>query len=211
MLFSGSEFSKLIEEKKEYEEQLTKAMEEQLTKEIEEENQNSLKCSIDRICLQLNYVEKLLKQVPAFDREQDLTLVNWCKDADLSQIPHHLRWRMYITWVNELVDVLNKEICGLETNCRFHFENLKEIEILESSEVCGNADIIGVTTTGAANHRALLGHLNSKIGKLFEISFNSIFLLKLRHTTRKKNPFNCSVFHLSIVKLNYFLFYFQLL
>jgi len=41
--------------------------------------------------------------------------------------------------------------------------NFKEIEILDSSEACANADIIGVTTTGAAKHRALLGHLNSKI------------------------------------------------
>ena len=102
LLEKKEEFSKLLEIKEEYKLQLAEGMKDALS-------------SIEFIGLQLNYVEELLKLVPAFDREQERTLINWCNDEDLLQIPLHLRWRMYMTWVSDLVDALNKEILKLET------------------------------------------------------------------------------------------------
>ncbi|EFX71347.1 hypothetical protein DAPPUDRAFT_129702 [Daphnia pulex] len=49
---------------------------------------------------------------------------------------------------------------------KLYFENakkLKDVRNLESAEICQKADIVGLTTTGAAKQRALLNHLKPKI------------------------------------------------
>ena len=73
---------------------------------------------------------------------------------------------MYNSWKVKALEVLEKEAAQLE---KFYFENanrLKDARNLESAEICQKADIVGLTTTGAARHRALLNHLKPKIGKI---------------------------------------------
>ena len=47
-------------------------------------------------------------------------------------------------------------------------KRLKDVRHLESAEICKKSAIVGFTTTGAAKQRALLNHLNPKIGKILK-------------------------------------------
>ena len=154
----GLKSSELTNANKKWEEVL---MQEQ---DLDKEERFFLNRKMNHNRQQLNCLTELLKIVPPFDVEPELIL-NHYYGQNLLQIPYDLRWRMYITWISKLVEDLEKEVAVLENDYRIQLKHLKDVEILESSEVCHEAAIIGVTTTGAAKQRALLGHLCSKIGK----------------------------------------------
>jgi hypothetical protein len=71
---------------------------------------------------------------------------------------------MYNSWKEKALEIQEERAAQLE---KLYFENanqLKDVRNLESAEICQNADIVGLTTTGAAKQRALLNHLKPKIG-----------------------------------------------
>ena len=85
------------------------------------------------------------------------------------------RWRLYASWKKQVMDLMEEKEHFLEAQYAMSLQELKDVETLESAEVCRTADIIGITTTGAAKHRALLEHLKPRIGKLFSQPLSRIF------------------------------------
>jgi hypothetical protein len=115
-------------------------------------------------------LRQLLQGVPTLDEEQ----LNELYNRDLMQIPLHQRWMMYNSWKLKALEIEEERAAQLE---KLYFENankLKDVRNLESAEICQRADIVGLTTTGAARQRALLNHLKPKIGNIFFATINSI-------------------------------------
>jgi hypothetical protein len=124
-------------------------------------------------------LRQLLQGVPTLDEEQ----LNELYNRDLMQIPLHQRWMMYNSWKVKALEIEEERAAQLE---KLYFENankLKDVRNLESAEICQKADIVGLTTTGAARQRALLNHLKPKIGNiLFFILQQSIHYFILYHS-----------------------------
>ena len=173
----GLKSSELTNANKEWEKILT---EEQ---DLDTEERLLLNQKMNHNRQQLNCLTDLLKIVPPFDIEPELSL-NRYYGQKLFQIPYDLRWRMYITWIRKLVEDLEKDVTVLEHDYRILLKQLKDVEILESSEVCHQAAIIGVTTTGAAKQRALLGHLRPKIGNYVFIKKTNEIIIECQASFR---------------------------
>ena len=146
-------FSQLIDKIQEYK---------KLLEEDESQEKHQIQHKVDVIQRQLDCLGALLKLVPSSKIESKL---DYSDEKNLLQIPYPQRWKMYIGWISKLVDDLDEEVALFEEDYRVQFEKFQDVQALESSEICLGVDIIGVTTTGAAKQRALLGHLNPKISK----------------------------------------------
>ena len=146
-------FSQLIDKIQEYK---------KLLEEDESQEKHQIQHKVDVIQRQLDCLGALLKLVPSSKIESKL---DYSDEKNLLQIPYPQRWKMYIGWISKLVDDLDEEVALFEEDYRVQFEKFQDVQALESSKICRGVDIIGVTTTGAAKQRALLGHLNPKISK----------------------------------------------
>ncbi|XP_057379532.1 NFX1-type zinc finger-containing protein 1-like [Daphnia carinata] len=104
-------------------------------------------------------LRQLLQTVPTLKEKQ---LDEWYTN-DIMRIPLHIRWMMYSSWKVKALDIQEKRITKLEESYVKHATQLKDVRTLESAEICQNADIVGLTATGAAKQRALLNHLKPKI------------------------------------------------
>jgi hypothetical protein len=129
-----------------------------------------MELQIQELQNQVFFLRQLLQGVPTLDEKQ----LNELYQYDLLQIPLLQRWMMYNSWKVKALEIQEERAAQLE---KLYFENanrLKDVRNLESAEICENADIVGLTTTGAARQRALLNHLKPKIGNIYFATINSI-------------------------------------
>ncbi len=137
---------------------------------VEGEDAEWMALQIRELQNQMFFLRQLLQGVPTLDEKQ----LNELYQYDLMQIPLLQRWMMYNSWKVKALEIQEERAAQLE---KLYFENankLKDVRNLESAEICENADIVGLTTTGAARQRALLNHLKPKIGKIYFATINSI-------------------------------------
>ena len=106
-------------------------------------------------------LSKLLEIVPAIDEAGELD--KWYKRNPL-YIPFDVRWRMYSSWKLRVHQMLEKESEDLKSAYQQSVSRLDQVRTLESSEICSQADVVGITTTGAAKQRALIELVKPKIG-----------------------------------------------
>ena len=156
----GLKFSQLQNQINDYEARKTVEEDDNLLK-MDEEEKKQLNHKIDAIRQQLKYLGDLLKTVPLMNEKEKKF---WFSQPLLS-VPHQERWKMYISWITDLVEQLDVETTELAGKCNENWNYLKEIEILRSVGACHTAEIVGITTTGAAKQRVLLEHLKPKISK----------------------------------------------
>ena len=129
---------------------------------VEGEDADWMRFRIRELQHQVLLLRQLLQGVPTLDE----TRLNELYKYDLMQIPLLQRWMMYNSWKVKALEIQKERAAQLE---KLYFENanrLKDVRNLESAEICRKADVVGLTTTGAARHRALLNHLKPKIGKI---------------------------------------------
>lgn len=129
--------------------------------DVEGEDEEFLKEKIAELQAKLALVRQLLNKVPLADQKQ---LDTWYK-RDLLEIPLPQRWMMYNSWKSNAVAIQEQRAAKIEEEYIGKAEQLKDVRTLESADLCQNADVVGMTTTGAAKHRALLNHIKPKIGK----------------------------------------------
>jgi hypothetical protein len=146
---------------------------------VEGEDAEWVALQIRELQNQMIFLRQLLQGVPTLDEKQ----LNELYQYDLLQIPLLQRWMMYNSWKVKALEIQEERAAQLE---KLYFENankLKDVRNLESAEICQKADIVGLTTTGAARQRALLNHLKPKIGNiLFFILQQSIHYFILYHS-----------------------------
>ncbi len=139
---------------------------------VEGEDAEWVALQIRELQNQMIFLRQLLQGVPTLDEKQ----LNELYQYDLLQIPLLQRWMMYNSWKVKALEIQEERAAQLE---KLYFENankLKDVRNLESAEICQKADIVGLTTTGAAKQRALLNHLKPKIGNIYFAMINSITL-----------------------------------
>ncbi len=127
---------------------------------VEGEDADWIRFQIRELQDQMMLLRQLLQGVLTLNEKQ----LNELYKQDLMQIPLLQRWMMYNSWKEKALEIQEERAAQLE---KLYFENanqLKDVRNLESAEICQNADIVGLTTTGAAKQRALLNHLKPKIG-----------------------------------------------
>jgi hypothetical protein len=130
--------------------------------QVEGEDADCIRFQIQELRDQMMFLRQLLQGIPTLNEKQ----LNELYKHDLMQIPLLKRWMMYNSWKVKALEIQEERAALLE---KLYFENanrLKDVRNLESAEICQNADIVGLTTTGAARQRALLNHLKPKIGKI---------------------------------------------
>lgn len=128
---------------------------------VEGEDEEWFKGKIEELEVRLALVHQLLKVVPQVDQKQ---LKNWY-ERDLLEIPLPDRWMMYNSWKSRALAIQGKRASSIEKKYVKKAEELKDVRSLESADVCEKADVVGLTTTGAAKQRVLLNHIKPKIGR----------------------------------------------
>jgi hypothetical protein len=137
---------------------------------VEGEDAEWMALQIRELQNQMFFLHQLLQGVPTLDEKQ----LNELYQYNLMQIPLLQRWMMYNSWKVKALEIKEKRAAQLEKLYFANANRLKDVRNLESAEICENADIVGLTTTGAARQRALLNHLKPKIGNIYFATINSI-------------------------------------
>lgn len=111
----------------------------------------------------MQYIRDLLLAMPYDDYQME--------DFSADQImymPLNKRWMLFAQWKRLYQEIVNQDLRDTE---RDYEEKIKEYNQLKGkalAALCRTADVIGMTTTGAAKNRLLLESLKAKIGKSFE-------------------------------------------
>ncbi|KAM4026831.1 NFX1-type zinc finger-containing protein 1-like [Anomaloglossus baeobatrachus] len=83
--------------------------------------------------------------------------------ADLWQLPLEKRWEVYRCWRSKYLCDIRKEIFTLENRYQIVVNRMAELKNEEDLLILQEADIIGMTTTGAAKFRKLVQNVQPKI------------------------------------------------
>ncbi|KAI9558322.1 hypothetical protein GHT06_015075 [Daphnia sinensis] len=126
---------------------------------VEEEDASWYEVNIRELQNRMLLLRQLLQTVPTLEDKQ----LDGLYKNDIMGIPLHIRWMMYNSWKAKALDIQEERVTKLEELYLTNANRLKDVRTLESAEICQNADIVGLTTTGAAKQRALLNHLKPKI------------------------------------------------
>lgn len=139
------------------------------------ETNYSVKCSRKNISnysnrQQLKYELYCINRIHSyFEKMLDLAgnNLNFYKiPKNLDQLPIRERWLLYFSWVNSSKNIFNPKILKLENQYNDLYKPYAELKELENIEVLNSKHVVAMTTTGAAQHRALLEALQSPIGNI---------------------------------------------
>lgn len=106
-----------------------------------------------------------LKQNLQDPANRNLQEVNQLLYKNPTRLPLKSRWTLYWSWVAALQEYLAKQLEELERRYRNKTNQYQEFKQLEDLNIVQNADIIGMTTTGAASMNLLLKSLKPVVGK----------------------------------------------
>lgn len=120
----------------------------------------------------LNAISRLISMLPKKNPDK---LLAGC-GGDLLRLTCVERWMLYLSWKVKYVEKLEHEIGRLEEECHRQALTVKDIRTMETAALIREADIVGITTTGAAKHRALLEPLKARIGNVI-LSFDLLTYL----------------------------------
>ena len=73
------------------------------------------------------------------------------------------RWKLYRIWIHAYRNAIEKEIKATEQKFQLEQERLAEMKNQKDSEIMRKADVIGMTTTGAARYWHVLQQIQPKI------------------------------------------------
>ena len=120
----------------------------------------SLKSAMEK---SLAVITKLLEIAP----DVGGTELSVLHSQDFYRASYEDRWRMYATWKKQLLELMAEKEAELVEEQRAISCELRDVEMLDTAQMLRAADIVGITTTGAAKQRALLEHLKCRIGDFF--------------------------------------------
>lgn len=113
-------------------------------------------------------IKKLNSEFRTINTGCKLTLINCQKleqVEDIWSLNLIERWQLYMLWKEKLKLIYQKFKLKLENSYRKNGDRLQKLKDLKYFEIMKEADIIGMTTTGAAQYNHLLHDLAPPIGK----------------------------------------------
>ncbi len=138
---------------------------EELMNQMEDDEIKLAQFNIDEMKSQKKLLSELLEILPTVDVKE----FNQLFERDLANLSYVERWKVYSFWRAGIVEKSVAHINLLNVQVNQQTNEMKDVESTETAEIIREAHIVGITTTGAAKQRALLEHLQSKIG-----SFDSL-------------------------------------
>lgn len=87
---------------------------------------------------------------------------------EIMTLPLSKRWMLFAQWKRSYQDIVNKDLRDSEMDYEKKIKEYNELKGEALAALCRTADVVGMTTTGAAKNRALLESLKAKIGIPFK-------------------------------------------
>ena len=106
-------------------------------------------------------------------REQLLAMPNEIEFVSADKIltlPLTKRWMLFAQWKRAYQEIIQQDLRDFEKEYEDKIVNYNELKGQALAALCRTADIIGMTTTGAAKNRLLLESLKAKIGNWVSFS-----------------------------------------
>ena len=106
-------------------------------------------------------------------REQLLAMPNEIEFVSADKIltlPLTKRWMLFAQWKRAYQEIIQQDLRDSEKEYEDKIVNYNELKGQALAALCRTADIIGMTTTGAAKNRLLLESLKAKIGNWVSFS-----------------------------------------
>ncbi|KAK7575660.1 hypothetical protein V9T40_011946 [Parthenolecanium corni] len=116
----------------------------------------------NRVKLLTQQYYKLKANLEKFDEKPE-TKILAMSHQDPKNLPSKLRWRIYHSWLSDLKKQLSLEVSKLEMYHDVKKIQFKEYRMFEELHIMKQADIVGMTTTGAARQNKLLSLLKPAI------------------------------------------------
>ena len=115
----------------------------------------------------MQLIRDYLLSMPSAEDEDDFGMaLEYVEASEILSLPLNLRWLMYCNWKKRLQNIVSQELRDAEVEYEARIKEYNELKGLALAALCRTADVIGMTTTGAAKNRLLLESLNAKIGNL---------------------------------------------
>jgi hypothetical protein len=111
----------------------------------------------------MQYIRDLLLAMP-YDNYQ---MEDFSADQIMS-MPLSKRWMLFAQWKRLYQEIVNQDLRDTERDYEDKIKEYNQLKGKALAALCRTADVIGMTTTGAAKNRLLLESLKAKIGKSFE-------------------------------------------
>jgi hypothetical protein len=122
---------------------------------VNEEDKSLLSFAKNQI-QQMQYIRDLL-----LDEENDIFQEDNFSADRIMTMPLSQRWMLFGQWKRSYENIINEELQEFKGKIK-EYNQLKGEAL---AALCRTADVIGMTTTGAAKNRLLLESLKAKIGK----------------------------------------------
>ena len=122
---------------------------------VNEEDKSLLSFARNQI-QQMQYIRDLL-----LDEENDIFQEDNFSADRIMTMPLSQRWMLFGQWKRSYENIINEELQEFKGKIK-EYNQLKGEAL---AALCRTADVIGMTTTGAAKNRLLLESLKAKIGK----------------------------------------------
>ncbi|XP_045029940.1 NFX1-type zinc finger-containing protein 1 isoform X2 [Daphnia magna] len=82
---------------------------------------------------------------------------------EIMTLPLSKRWMLFAQWKRSYQDIVNNDLRDSEIDYEKKIKEYNELKGEALAALCRTADVVGMTTTGAAKNRALLESLKAKI------------------------------------------------
>ncbi|KAM4705066.1 NFX1-type zinc finger-containing protein 1-like [Rhinophrynus dorsalis] len=115
----------------------------QITNDMKKKLKKLIKCELQKT----NYMEEKERQ----------------RITDLWQLQRHQRWQLYRWWRSRYLKDIHDQIFTLENLYQIVINRMTELRNQEDLLILQDADIIGMTTTGAAKYRRVLQNIQPRI------------------------------------------------
>lgn len=117
---------------------------------------------------QLEHVIALLKDKLENAQPADKNQAkNWSLNKDMLSLEN--RWRLYMRWCQNVESTLMQEIVDFQREIASLQKQMGELQEVEDLEILRGADVVGLTTSGAARLHGLMKDLGAEIGEKFEV------------------------------------------
>jgi hypothetical protein len=95
-------------------------------------------------------------------------------------MPLRQRWMLFRKWKRSYQEMMEQDVRKSKEDYESQIKEYNQLKGQALAALCRTADVIGMTTTGAAKNRLLLESLKAKIGMYYLFS-NLKFLFFFKH------------------------------
>jgi len=137
-------------------------------KDLDHASRNASLFDLQNLVLERGNIEKIIQ---ILKEKLENTLPASKKEAsDFTRRLHSLnlndKWKLYMHWAQNAENDLLRNAAQMEKEINVLEKQLEELQVVEDLEILREADVVGMTTSGAARLQRLMRDLGSEIGNI---------------------------------------------